>query len=103
MTTILFEKPKLARRDLPKLHLDHGAHGSRKNGVCIMEAVAWAAGREHTDRPPCVSPLIATFLRSWNDSLNDQDRQMLKPYVFKVLNTATGKADEETRAWLATD
>jgi hypothetical protein len=47
--------------------------------------------------------VIGQFLRSWNDVLNDRDRQMLKPYAKKVLGTATNAADEETRAWLATD
>ena len=70
-----------------------------------MEAVAWFAGREHTDHPPCVSPVIGAFLRSWNDSLpSDEDRdRLLKKYVPLVVGTATSKKDEETRAWLATD
>ena len=51
-----------------------------------------------TDRPACVSPVIGSFLRSWNDSLDDKTRQKLKPYARKVLNTATGAKDEEMRA-----
>ena len=89
--------------DLDAIRLESGGHTSRADGVCVMELAAWIAGREHTDRPPCVSPAIGSFLRSWNDSLADEPRQMLKPYAAKVLNTATTKADEEARAWMATD
>jgi hypothetical protein len=103
MTVLDYAKPKLTKTMLRALNLKKGAHGSRDKGMCVMEAVAWAAGREHSDHPPCVSPVIGAFLRNWNDSLDDEGRQMLKPYVFRVVGTATGKKDEETRAWLATD
>ena len=103
MTTIDPAKPKLPKSALSKITLAHGSHPDRSNGLCVMEVAAWLAGRKHSDHPPCVSNVIGSFLRSWNDSLDDMDRQMLKPYAWKVLNTATSKADEETRAWLATD
>jgi len=89
--------------DLETLVLKKGSHSSPSTGLCFAEAAAYFAGRPHTDHPPCVSPAIAAFGRSWNDSLNDTDRQMLKPYILRVLNTATTPADEERRAWLATD
>ncbi len=93
----------LPKLDLRKVRLDLGAHKSYLDGVCVMELAAYRAGEPISDHPACVSPVIGSFLRSWNDSLPDTDRQMLKPYARKVLNTATGAADEETRAWLATD
>jgi hypothetical protein len=85
------------------LILQHGAHAQPSSGMCFMEAVAYFRGIPHTDRPPCVSPAIAAFGRSWNDALNDTDRQMLKPYVFNVVGTNTTPEDELRRAWLATD
>jgi hypothetical protein len=87
---------------LGPLTLLKGAH-ARGQGMCAMEAAAYLAGEGHSDHPVCVSPVIAEFLRQWNDVLPDADRQMLKPWVAKVLHTNTGAADEETRAWLATD
>ncbi len=85
------------------LVLKHGAHGSPEKGMCVMEAVAYFRGLEHTDRPPCVSVAIGGFLRAWNDALDDETRQMLKSYVFKVVGTATTPEDELRRAWMATD
>ena len=55
--------------DLDRIVLKHGGHRSRDfDSVCMMEAVAWFAGKPHSDRPPCVSPVIADLLRSWNDA-----------------------------------
>ena len=92
-----------SRIDFDSLRLDKGSHESPARGMCLMEAVAYFRGIPHTDRPPCVSPSIAAFGRAWNDTLDDDGRQILKPYVFKVVGTATSAADEERRAWLATD
>jgi len=71
--------------------------------MCVMEAVAFVAEEKWSDSPECASPVVAAFLRSWNDSLGDDDRQMLKPYVLKVVGTRGTKAQEEKRAWMATD
>ena len=88
---------------LKSLVLAQGNHPDRSNGLCVMEAVAWAAGESHTDYPRCVSPVIGAFLRSWNDGMDETDRQQLKGYVLKVIGTATSEADETRRAWLCTD
>jgi hypothetical protein len=91
--------------DLDTLVLREGEHESPSAGLCVMEAAAFIAGEEHSDHPDCVSPVIAAFLRSWNDGLPDDATRtrLLKPYVRRVIGTRTTDADEETRAWLATD
>jgi hypothetical protein len=89
--------------DMDAIRLGVGSHSSFTEGVCIMELAAFLAGRSITDRPACVSPVIGSFLRTWNDQLEDEPRQQLKPYAPLVLNTATGSEDELTRSWLATD
>lgn len=43
--------------DLDTIVLDKGTHDTRANGVCVMEAVAWYAGEDHSDAPACVSAL----------------------------------------------
>ena len=83
--------------------LSKGAHSSRSDGMCLLEMVAYFAGRSHSDHPPCVSPAIAAFGRAWNDALDDEQRQVLKPYIFRMAGTATNDADELRRAWMATD
>jgi hypothetical protein len=90
---------------IPDVPLQHGAHDSRDEGVCVMEMVAWMAGEPHSDHPECTSPVVAAFLRSWNDGLPDdamRDR-LLRPLLPVVLDTRTTAADETTRAWMATD
>src|SRR5262245_6835278 len=87
---------------LGKLHLAFGAH-QRGEEMCAMEAAAYLAGEPHSDHPECVSLVIAAFMRSWNDGLPNAQRDILKPWIVKCLHTRTTSADEETRAWLATD
>ena len=93
-------KDRLA--ELDSITLEHGSH-SPDHTFCVMEAVAYIAGEPWSDAPECVSPVITAFMVNWNDSLNDEDRQMLKPLIPKVIGTRTSKKDEETRAWMATD
>lgn len=98
---------ELTQLDLSKLDaitLSSGSHESPDAGLCALEAVAYIAGEPHTDYPACVSPVIAAFGRSWNDTLPDADRnRLLKPLLQLMVGTATTEADEETRAWMATD
>jgi hypothetical protein len=91
---------RLAKLD--EIELEHGSHTRRSAGMCAMEAVAWLADEKHTDSPACVSPVIATFLRRWNDDLDDEGRQMLKPLLPRVIGTA-GDGKDELRGWMAAD
>ncbi len=82
--------PKLSRKALRYLSLKNGAHRSRDNGLCAMEAVAWLAGEPHSDHPACTCPVIGAFMRSWNDGLRtDSERdRLLKPLLPLTINTA---------------
>jgi hypothetical protein len=91
------------RLDIDKVTLAGGNHGSADAGMCIMEAVAYIAHEQHSDHPQCVSPVIAAFLRSWNDAMTDEDRQQLKPLIPVVMDTVSTRADESRRAWLCFD
>ncbi|HXI16511.1 MAG TPA: hypothetical protein VNM48_09070 [Chloroflexota bacterium] len=98
--------PQEKRLDrLQLITFTHGSHTSINDGGCAMEWAAWVAGEKHSDRPACVSPVIAAFGRAWNDALpTDADRdRLLKPLVPLMIGTRTGPEDDETRAWLATD
>jgi hypothetical protein len=84
--------------------LDKGNHDPASGQMCAMEAAAWIAGEEWSDHPQCVSPVIAAFLRLWNDALPDATRTtLLRPLLPLVIWTRTTDADEETRAWMAVD
>lgn len=94
-----------------RLTLSEGQHLHRSlRTVCAMEAAAWLAGEPHSDHPQCVSPVIAAFLRRWNDDLPDdatRDR-LLKPLLPVVLNTVASQAVEGVRSiamvdWMVRD
>jgi hypothetical protein len=91
---------------LEPLQLEQGSHPAPNNGLvhaCVMEAVAYVAGETWSDHPECASPVIGAFLRSWNDSLSDADRQMLKPLIPRLVGTKASDLVEEKRVWMATD
>jgi hypothetical protein len=97
-------EPAVTRRDLDidTLRLGIGCHlpGDR---MCVMEAAAYIAGESWTDDPACVSPVIAQFLRTWNDSLGTDDRQQLRQWIVPVIGTASTPDVELARSYLASD
>jgi hypothetical protein len=89
---------------LDTLYLSAGSHASSDDGMSFMEAVSYVAGEPWSDHPSCVSPVIAAFLRGWNNSLPSAKRdRLLKPLIPVVVNTNTGEEDDETRAWMVVD
>lgn len=88
--------------NLDTLHLAAGAHDDRYEGVCLLEAVAWFAGREHTDAPPCVSPVLQDYGTRLNDLLDGDHRQQLKQFIPRLVGTADDGKDD-TRRWLTVD
>ena len=83
--------------------LARGSHAADTGQACVMELVSCLAGESWSDSPQCVSPIIAAFMRQWNDQLGDEDREMLKELIPVVIGTRTHLADEMTRSWLAVD
>ena len=81
--------------------------GSHKPGseMCAMEAVAYIAGHPWSDRPECVCPVIAAFVRSWNDGLpNNAERdRLLKPLIPRIIGTRSTPEVEKARSMLALD
>jgi hypothetical protein len=88
---------------LDHLELVDGAVPGPNGQACVMQAVAYIAEEPWTDHPECASPIITLFLIRWNDAMNDTDRQMLKPYIPRIVGTRTSSADEDARAWMLTD
>jgi len=73
------------------------------DGVCLMEAVAKKAHEPHSDHPACSSPVIAAYARVLNDRLNDEDRQLLVPFIPRLTGTTAPIEMERKRAFLAVD
>jgi hypothetical protein len=65
-----------------------------------MELASMLGGERFSDHPDCVSPVIAGFLRTYNDALFDDRRQDLHGVVARVVGTRTGRRDEKRRAEL---
>jgi hypothetical protein len=88
--------------DLDTLTLTHGSHSNRDEGVCLLEAVAWYAGEDHSDMPSCVSMVLCTYGTRLNDVLPHGRRQELKPLVPRLVGTASDGLDER-RSYMALD
>ena len=89
---------------LESYHLLHGAHKSFEEGMCAMEFVAWLADETHSDAPWCACPVLGAFVRVWNDSLNDVDRdRLLKPLIPRLVGSRSTPEVEHQRSYLALD
>jgi hypothetical protein len=88
--------------DIETIALKSGAHATPEDGMCIMEAISYINREKFSDHPTCTCAFIASFLRSWNDRLNDEDRQKLKPYIYRVIGTAND-GGYDRRFWLTID
>lgn len=80
------------------VRLSRGRHVSPANGVCVMELASMLAGEEFSDHPASVSRSIASFLRTYNDMIDDSRRQDLYTVAAKSVGTAAGEAAESFRA-----
>jgi hypothetical protein len=89
--------------NMDSLILKVGAHEASSHEMCIMEAVAYVAGEPWSDHPQCASPVIAAFLRNYNDSVSVEVRQTLKPFIFRLVGTAASPEIEDRRALMAAD
>jgi hypothetical protein len=78
--------PKVSHQTI---RLAKGKHQSAEQGACVMELASMLAGEPFTDHPQSVSAPIASFLRRYNDLLDDRRRQDLYPYASKVVGTAS--------------
>jgi hypothetical protein len=63
-----------------------------------MELSSMLAGEPFTDRPACVCPVLAEFLRTYNDEIDDRRRQDLYVYAALAVGTTGGHAAERLRA-----
>jgi hypothetical protein len=72
--------------------LQAGGHRRGKHGVCVVEYASLLAGERLSDHPDCVCPVIAAFLRCWNDRVSYVERQYLRPYAERIVGTADDRA-----------
>lgn len=96
---------KARLKKLTELVLEHGHHASFDKGVCAMEAVAWLAREGHSDHPECTCPVIAAFVRRFNDRLRtDNERNtLLRPLLPVLVGTRSSRAVMINRGYMAAD
>jgi hypothetical protein len=79
------------------VRLSRGKHTSPRRGACVMELASLLAGEPFSDRPDCVCPVIAAFLRAYNDSIDDHRRQDLYAYAAEVVGSRACSGVEQAR------
>ena len=80
------------------VRLSRGSHASPEQGVCVMELASMLAGERFTDHPSSVCPVIASFLRTFNDLVGDERRQGLYACASAVVGSRASKKVQRARA-----
>lgn len=79
-------------RSFQTLRLSRGRHASPDEGTCTAELVSMLAGERYSDRPKCLCPALAAFVRGYNDGLDDRRRQDLIALAPDLVDTRRGEA-----------
>jgi hypothetical protein len=80
------------------VRLAAGKHDTPTDGVCVMELASMIAGEPFTDHPRSVCPVIAAFLRAYNDSVDERRRQDLYGVASLAVGTRASWVIEQRRA-----
>jgi hypothetical protein len=63
-----------------------------------MELASMLAGESFSGHPESVCPVMGSFLRAYNDSIDDQRRQDLYAYAAKVVGSGASEDVQRARA-----
>jgi len=91
-------KASMAPISYQTITLSKGKHASPEDGACAMELAAMLAGEPFNDHTPSVCPVIGSFLRAYNDEIDDRRRQDLYPYAAKVVGSRASLDVQHARA-----
>lgn len=80
------------------VRLVRGKHSDPRGGACVMELASMLAGEPFSDRPVSVCPVIAAFLRAYNDLIDDRRRQDLYRLAALSVGTRSSRKVQEERA-----
>ena len=80
------------------IKLSKGKHSGPEDGACVMELASMLAGDPFSDHPVSVCPVIGSFLRAYNDSIDDSRRQGLYEYASKVVGSRGPHRIQQARA-----
>jgi hypothetical protein len=80
------------------IKLGKGKHTRPEDGACVMELASMLAGEPFSDHSVSVCPVIGSFLRAYNDSIDDGRRQALYEYASKVVGSRGPQRTQQMRA-----
>ena len=80
------------------VQLRHGSHPSPARGACVIELASMLAGERFSDHPRAVCPVLAGFLRSYNDLMPEEQLGELYPCAAMVVGTASSASVRRQRA-----
>jgi hypothetical protein len=84
-----FKFKDISMDELKSFTFSVGSNLTREDGMCLMEAVSYLAGEEHTDTPKCASPIITNIAIYLNDVGVFDDRQAaLADLPWRIVGTA---------------
>jgi hypothetical protein len=85
------------------VRLAHGNHVGPEDGACVMELASMLAGERFSDHPDSVCPVIAAFLRVYNDRIDEERRQDLYRFASLSVGTRGPIAERRRRIRMCTD
>ena len=91
------EQRMVAQANHQTIRLSKGKHASPGEGACVMELASMLAGEPFSDHPDSVCPVIDSFLRAYNDSVDDERRQDLYAYASTVVGSRGSEELERAR------
>jgi hypothetical protein len=77
--------------------LRRGAHATPEHGACVVELASMLAGERFSDHPRSVCPVIAGFLRVYNDRLPEATLDELYPLAPMVVGSAAKRSIRRRR------
>jgi hypothetical protein len=104
----------MAPANYQTVRLRAGKHSSPEDGACVMELASMLAREPFSDYPRSVCPVVAGFLRTYNDLIDDERRQDLYDYAARAVGTRASRPVErirtemcvrfarQRRSWIAT-
>jgi len=74
-----------------------GRHAAPDEGASVMELASMLAGERYTDHPRSACPVVAAFLRAYNDTVDDARRQDLYRCAADVVGSRDSRATRRAR------
>jgi hypothetical protein len=88
------ESKPLDISSLWKYDLRQGNTDDPRNGACLFDAGMWLVYGKIGDNPPCSCPIIRAYAIHLNDSMPDDQRQLLKPFILRVVGNRDPAAED---------